>query len=41
MGGEHSAGAGSGSRLLFQQGPIEGVIILVIQGAKQDTEQLP
>ena len=32
---------GAGGSFLFQHGPVEGVVILVVEGAEQDAEQLP
>ena len=29
------------SRFLLQHGPVEGVVVLVVEGAEQDAEQLP
>ena len=40
VGGEHRAGARRSGRLLFQQGPIKSVIVLVVKGTEQYTEQL-
>ena len=32
---------GAGGSFLFQHGPVKGVVILVVEGAEQDAEQLP
>lgn len=32
---------GSGGGFLLEHGPVKGVVILVVQGAEQDAEQLP
>jgi len=45
-GGWNSGGGGashSGTRcsLLLQHGPVEGVVVLVVQGAEEDPEELP
>lgn len=36
-----SSDSGAGSSFLFQHGPVEGVVILVVEGAEEDAEQLP
>ena len=36
-----SSDSGAGGSFLFQHGPVEGVVVLVVEGAEEDAEQLP
>ena len=38
--GEGAAGAGRGGSLLLEQCPVKGVVVLVIESAEEDTEEL-
>jgi hypothetical protein len=40
-GGRGSSDRGAGGSFLFQHGPVKGVVILVVEGAEEDAEQLP
>lgn len=39
-GGGGSPHGGAGGGLLLQHGPVEGVVVLVVEGAEEDPEQL-
>jgi len=40
-GGSGASYSGTGCSLLLQHGPVEGVVVLVVQGSEEDPEQLP
>jgi len=39
--GGRASHCSAGGRLLLQHGPVEGVVVLVVQGSEEDPKQLP